>query len=113
MQEWVAASRVAKPDKLKMRCFGRQTIRPWPPKEDTGYCSFEIGSAVDAWWCDGWWEGVVIGCISKPDKMQVYLPGMLHGKDVSFQELFSGKLLRCILEIKIIMFPRDFFQNLY
>ncbi|PKI73990.1 hypothetical protein CRG98_005607 [Punica granatum] len=74
LEEWVPASRVANPDKLGMRCSGRKTIRPSPPKGVTGDCTFEIGSPVDAWWCNGRWEGVVIGRISVPDKVQVYLP---------------------------------------
>ncbi|KAK4752375.1 hypothetical protein SAY87_021173 [Trapa incisa] len=74
LEEWVPTSRVANPDRHYMRCPGRKTIRPWPPKEHTT-CSFEIGSAVDTWWCDGWWEGVVIGDIPKLDQMQVYLTG--------------------------------------
>lgn len=68
---------MAKPDKLGMRCSDRPTIRPTPPdnREDL---SLGIGAAVDAWWSDGWWEGVVIGVdSSSTDNLQVYLPGML------------------------------------
>ncbi|KAK2978522.1 hypothetical protein RJ640_010168, partial [Escallonia rubra] len=58
LEEWVPAPRVAAPDKLGMRCSGRLTIRPWPP-EDLSEYSFEVGAPVDAWWSNGWWEGVV------------------------------------------------------
>lgn len=68
---------MAASDKLGMRCSGRYIIRPWP-SEDFSDCSFEVGAPVDAWWSDGWWEGVVTG-IDKPgdDNLHVYFPGML------------------------------------
>ncbi|KAK9268252.1 hypothetical protein L1049_010695 [Liquidambar formosana] len=75
LEEWVPASRVAAPDKLSMRCPGRLTIRP-RPSEDSRCCSFKVGAPVDAWWCDGWWEGVVTQVdISGKDSLQVYFPG--------------------------------------
>ncbi|MCD7451706.1 hypothetical protein HAX54_013089 [Datura stramonium] len=43
-----------------MRCTGRLIVRPRPPEDSSDY-SFEVGAAVDAWWFDGWWEGVVAG----------------------------------------------------
>ncbi|XP_011095931.1 uncharacterized protein LOC105175245 [Sesamum indicum] len=75
LEEWVPATRVAAPDKLGMRCAGRLTVRPWP-HWDSSDARFEVGAAVDAWWCDGWWEGVVIGCdTSTRSNLQVYFPG--------------------------------------
>nr|GMC51441.1 DUF724 domain-containing protein [Ipomoea batatas] len=75
LEEWIIASKAAAPDKLGMRCTGRLAIRPWPRKESSN-CSFEVGDAVDAWWCDGWWEGVVAGFdVSRSDHFQVYFPG--------------------------------------
>jgi hypothetical protein len=75
LQEWVPAPRVAAPDKLSMRCAGRLTVRPWPHQTSLGN-SFEIGNAVDAWWCNGWWECVIIGFdISGSNNVKVYLPG--------------------------------------
>lgn len=65
-------------DKLGMRCPGRPTIRPSPPLNEQRDLAFEVGSAVDAWWSDGWWEGVVTGTSSSSDDiLQVYFPGML------------------------------------
>ncbi|KAE9591531.1 hypothetical protein Lal_00038813 [Lupinus albus] len=58
LEEWVCAFKVATPDKLGMRSSGRLTVRPCPPEDATDHI-FEIGAAVDAWWSDGWWEGVV------------------------------------------------------
>ncbi|XAR65752.1 hypothetical protein NMG60_11009968 [Bertholletia excelsa] len=75
LEEHIPTSRVAAPDKLGMRCLGRLIVRPWPPEESLD-CSMEIGAAVDTWWCDGWWEGVVTEVnISGNDRLRVYVPG--------------------------------------
>lgn len=60
-----------------MRSAGRLTVRPSPPYENLADDAFEIGTPVDAWWSDGWWEGVVtgVGCGGN-DHLQVYFPGM-------------------------------------
>ncbi|KAI4305165.1 hypothetical protein L6164_028551 [Bauhinia variegata] len=72
----VPASRVAAPDKLGMRCSGRLTVRPCPPDDDTTDRTFEVGAPVDAWWSDGWWEGVVTSVNDSGDgTLQIYLPG--------------------------------------
>ena len=69
------STRVATPDKLGMRCSGRLTVRPCPPENYTDH-AFEIGQPVDAWWSDGWWEGVVTGVNSHDvGTLQIYLPG--------------------------------------
>ncbi|XP_019176883.1 PREDICTED: uncharacterized protein LOC109172190 [Ipomoea nil] len=82
LEEWVPASRAAAPDKLGMRCPERLTIRPWPRKESSNR-SFEVGDAVDAWWCDGWWEGIVAGFdVSRSDHFEVYFPG--ENKSMTF-----------------------------
>ncbi|XP_062013644.1 uncharacterized protein LOC133730016 isoform X1 [Rosa rugosa] len=74
LEEWVPAFRVAAPDKLGMRCSGRLTIRPCHPS-DSAMSSFEVGVPVDAWWSDGWWEGVVAGVDVSGTAIQVYFPG--------------------------------------
>lgn len=75
-QEWVPAFRLAAPDKLGMRCHGRPTIRPCPPVSDSVDIEFEVGAPVDAWWSDGWWEGVVTAVNNaRDDSVQVYVPG--------------------------------------
>ena len=69
---------MANPDELGMRCSGRLTVRPRPPKDSTAL-NVEIGTPVDAWWSDGWWEGVVIGVkVSEDDTIQIYFPGMFQ-----------------------------------
>ncbi|XP_042478426.1 uncharacterized protein LOC122059606 [Macadamia integrifolia] len=74
LEEWIPAFKLAAADKLNMRCSGRLTIRPCPPGYPTDI-PFEIGSPVDAWWSDGWWEGVVTGVNCGDDSLQVYFPG--------------------------------------
>jgi hypothetical protein len=69
----VSAWRLAGPDKLGMRVVGRTTVRPFPCiNVSPGDCS--IGQAVDAWWNDGRWEGIVISKESGGN-VQVYFPG--------------------------------------
>ncbi|KAL7142870.1 hypothetical protein ABFS83_08G153700 [Erythranthe nasuta] len=76
LEEWVPAYRVANPDKLGVRCGTRLTVRPRPRKESCEETRFVVGDAVDAWWCNGWWEGVVIGYDSLAKRnLQVYFPG--------------------------------------
>lgn len=66
---------MAAPDKLGIRWSGRLTTRPCPPK-DSKDLTFEVGALVDAWWSDGWWEGVVTGVeVAGTDNLQVFLPG--------------------------------------
>lgn len=55
------------PDKLGIRCPGRPTIRP-AVLHDQIDPSFEVGAFVDAWWSDGWWEGVVTGIGNSGDE---------------------------------------------
>lgn len=75
LQEWVLASRVAAPDQLGLRVSGRRIVRP-SPESHKGRVSWaiDVGTIVDAWWHDGWWEGVVIQK-DYEDKLHVYFPG--------------------------------------
>lgn len=75
LEEWIPSGKVAASDKLGVRCTGRLTVRP-RPLEDSSHHSFEVGAAVDAWWSDGWWEGVVAGFdVCGRDHLHVYFPG--------------------------------------
>lgn len=77
LEEWVPAFRRAAPDKLGMRYAGRLNIRPSPSDHflPEGVL-LDIGTPVDVWWSDGWWEGVVIGVEScGNDSVHVYFPG--------------------------------------
>nr|KYP40288.1 hypothetical protein KK1_038402 [Cajanus cajan] len=75
LEEWIPAFKLARPDKLGMRYSGRPTIRPAPPYEEQEP-AVQVGIAVDAWWSDGWWEGVVTRIDNcGDDSVQVYFPG--------------------------------------
>ena len=58
-----------------MRRPGRLITRPVPQEQIE--LTLDIGVAVDAWWSDGWWEGVVTGLDSGNDAVHVYFPGIL------------------------------------
>ncbi|XP_027340258.1 uncharacterized protein LOC113853811 [Abrus precatorius] len=75
LEEWIPAFKLAMPDKLGMRHAGRPTIRPAPTYKEQEL-AIEVGNAVDAWWSDGWWEGVVTRIDNfGDDSVQVYFPG--------------------------------------
>ncbi|XP_027360539.1 uncharacterized protein LOC113868819 isoform X2 [Abrus precatorius] len=75
LEEWVLASRIAVPDELGLRVHGRTKIRPArePNKCELSWVG-DVGSIVDAWWHDGWWEGIVVHKDSKAS-YHVYFPG--------------------------------------
>lgn len=77
LQEWIPAFRPALPDKLGMRHKGRPTIRPALSCIES-HLDLVAGAAVDAWWSDGWWEGVLIGIGNSEDGiLQIFVPSML------------------------------------
>ncbi|KVH88665.1 Bromo adjacent homology (BAH) domain-containing protein, partial [Cynara cardunculus var. scolymus] len=91
LEEWVLAYRLAVPDKLGMRCLGRHTIRPFPAKNSSNG-SFSIGAPVDAWWCDGWWEGVVVATnIRGKNPFHVYFPGENKFQNFENEKLRTSK----------------------
>ncbi|CAM6064847.1 unnamed protein product [Sphagnum tenellum] len=72
LEEWVSAWRLAGPDKLGVRIVGRTTVRPFPTPCTSA--DYYIGQAVDVWWNDGWWEGIVVS--KEPGgNVKVYFPG--------------------------------------
>ncbi|KAL0396808.1 UNVERIFIED_CONTAM: hypothetical protein Scaly_0129200 [Sesamum calycinum] len=57
-----------------IRLSGRSTVRPTLPSEISGVAGvLNVGSVVDAWWHDGWWEGIVVKKESE-DRLHVYFP---------------------------------------
>ncbi|KAL8142183.1 hypothetical protein V2J09_015215 [Rumex salicifolius] len=86
LEEWIRAFRLASPDRLGMRCAGRPVIRPQPLQNDVSN-SIEVGVSVDAWWSDGWWEGVVTGVSNDQEKLHVYIPGENLSIDVPRKDL--------------------------
>lgn len=76
IQEWIPAFRIAKNDPLGMRFLGRPTVRPSLLHDVHQVFILKVGDAVDAWWNDGWWEGVVINAMDDgSDIVHIYLPG--------------------------------------
>ncbi|GER28494.1 agenet domain-containing protein / bromo-adjacenthomology (BAH) domain-containing protein [Striga asiatica] len=59
LQEWMMGYRLAAPDALGIRFSGRTIVRPISPYENA-FGGASVGSVVDAWWNDGWWEGIVV-----------------------------------------------------
>ncbi|KAJ0256238.1 Aproteint and bromo-adjacent y [Hirschfeldia incana] len=75
LEEWILASRVAASDHLSLRIPGRKVVRPnLKPSDESDVWSVDVGMPVDVWWCDGWWEGIVVEKVSE-EKVEVYLPG--------------------------------------
>ncbi|KAL3503606.1 hypothetical protein ACH5RR_038055 [Cinchona calisaya] len=77
LEEWIPAFRLASPDKFGMRYPGRPTIRPaFTSNHANADVDFKVGAPVDAWWSDGWWEGVVTGNNNSiNESYQIYVPG--------------------------------------
>ncbi|KAL3851141.1 hypothetical protein ACJIZ3_013023 [Penstemon smallii] len=90
LEEWVPTYRVAKADKLGMRHFGRPTTRPAYPCNEKTSLAFEVGDPADAWWCDGWWEGVIT-CDNKNGTYQIYLPGENVYMDIELKNLRAAR----------------------
>ncbi|KAL2347572.1 hypothetical protein Fmac_001572 [Flemingia macrophylla] len=75
LEEWVLASRIAVPDDLGLHICRRTMVRPAPPanRSELSWMG-DVGSVVDAWWHDGWWEGIVVLKDSEAS-YHVYFPG--------------------------------------
>ncbi|KAJ8760764.1 hypothetical protein K2173_018791 [Erythroxylum novogranatense] len=71
----ILASRIVVLDHFGVQVPGMNIIRPTCPL-DMGKESglIDIGTAVHVWWCDAWWEGIVVQKESE-DKFLVYFPG--------------------------------------
>lgn len=75
LQEWILASRLAKPDVFGVRSSGRTIVRPNLPSEKRSLSGvIEVGFVVDVWWHDGWWEGIVVKKESE-DRVHIYFSG--------------------------------------
>lgn len=58
-----------------MRYSGRPTIRPVVSSVPLDIAP-KVGDPIDAWWSDGWWEGVVTATNdSGNENCQVYIAG--------------------------------------
>ncbi|KAL8461658.1 hypothetical protein ACS0TY_032948 [Phlomoides rotata] len=91
LEEWIPATREAVPDEMGVRHAGRLRVRPWPDW-DSSAVKLEVGAPVDAWWCDGWWEGIVIGYNTLTQtKFQIYFPGEKRFMTVERKDLRISK----------------------
>ncbi|KAL9148968.1 hypothetical protein ABFS82_12G078900 [Erythranthe guttata] len=74
LEEWILASRVAAADALEVRLSGRTIVRPTTSYDEKVSDVLNVGCVVDAWWHDGWWEGIIVNKESE-DRLKVYFPG--------------------------------------
>jgi hypothetical protein len=74
LKEWILASKVVLLDDMGLRVPERTKIRPQLNKRGMSFVG-DVGYIVDAWWHDGWWEGIVVQKESDI-KYHVYFPGM-------------------------------------
>ncbi|KAM7484543.1 hypothetical protein LguiA_000552 [Lonicera macranthoides] len=88
LEEWILASQVAVPDEFGIRICGRATARPASPYSK-GTVAL-VGSVVDAWWHDGWWEGIVVRKESE-DRIHVCFPGEKRESVFGVHELRSSQ----------------------
>uniref|UniRef100_A0A803MWI5 BAH domain-containing protein n=1 Tax=Chenopodium quinoa TaxID=63459 RepID=A0A803MWI5_CHEQI len=69
-------------------CGNLEALSSISDASDAVDVEFGIGAPVDAWWSDGWWEGVVTVVNSaRNDKVQVYVPGENKYLDVLRKDL--------------------------
>ncbi|KAF9677338.1 hypothetical protein SADUNF_Sadunf08G0097400 [Salix dunnii] len=75
LEEWVLVSRIAAPDQLAIRIRGRNVVRPTPQFNQGQVASVaDVGTAVDAWWNNAWWEGIVVQKETE-DRIHVFFLG--------------------------------------
>ncbi|CAA0818005.1 agenet domain-containing protein / bromo-adjacent homology (BAH) domain-containing protein [Striga hermonthica] len=79
-------------ERLKVQYYDMIDVDGPGKLEDSSGIKFDVGITVDAWWCDGWWGGVVtLYDTSLNCKLQVYLPGKnkfltMERKDIRFSK---------------------------
>ncbi|CAH1416885.1 unnamed protein product [Lactuca virosa] len=101
LEEWILSSRVGVDDEFGMRLSGRMTVRPSRMlKKSDVLVDVDVGCVVDAWWNDGWWEGIVVDKElegKNGNRIHVYFPWekkrLIFGcKDLRYsQEWFKGE----------------------
>ncbi|KAL4586600.1 hypothetical protein LXL04_011238 [Taraxacum kok-saghyz] len=73
LEEWILSSKGAVLDEFGIRYNGRKTVRPSSTLKNNDVM-VDVGSVVDAWWHDGWWEGIVVQKDSNDKRIHVFLP---------------------------------------
>ncbi|CAF2186067.1 hypothetical protein HID58_027160 [Brassica napus] len=105
LEEWILASQVAASDHLGLRIPGRKVVRPnLRPSNESDVCAVDVGVPVDVWWCDGWWEGIVVEKVSE-ERVEVYLPG--EKKISSFHRSGLRQSLEWLADEWVQMKPRS------
>eukprot|EP00252_Welwitschia_mirabilis_P027024 TRINITY_DN90_c0_g1_i19.p1 TRINITY_DN90_c0_g1~~TRINITY_DN90_c0_g1_i19.p1 ORF type:complete len:348 (-),score=41.56 TRINITY_DN90_c0_g1_i19:1146-2189(-) len=100
LEEWVLLYRIADNDKFGIRVPGRLTIRPCPPEEFSFKIS--VGTAVDAWWNDGWWEGIVVQINGAEPRFHVYFTGGSSLFSALFVVLATSRKCNCVISYWLI-----------
>lgn len=91
-------ARVAAADAFGIRLSGRTIVRPHVLSEKSNSpVAINVGSVVDAWWHDGWWEGIVVKKESQ-DRLKVYFPGIYVFS--LFPYGVVRKLVRCVIVLR-------------
>ncbi|XP_051128355.1 uncharacterized protein LOC127249541 isoform X2 [Andrographis paniculata] len=89
--ECVPREREADPDELGIRISGRLNVRAWP-NWNSSNASLSVGTAVDAWCGDGWWEAIVIGCDPcLNNQIQLFFPGEKKFQSVDRKDIRIAK----------------------
>lgn len=94
------------PDEFGIRIC-RTIVRPVPLSNE-GKVSLvvNVGSIVDAWWHDGWWEGIVMKK-KMENKLHVYLPGVIHWRGL-YQNNFTLFMLPFFFPARSFLFRNGF-----